>query len=128
MSSFHFLSLEQLESSPFKPQFDSLIPSLHSPYTHFLLFSLSDELIGVACYNQYNSYIGNVIIKDSHRGNGYCKPMMKELMSRVKAKEYNLDVYCRNQIAVKCYKELGFKVVEKISSLEWEDYYVMKFS
>lgn len=62
------------------------------------------------------AWLENVLIYKKFRGLGYSKFLLRKainLMKRMKIKTINLHVKHDNNVAIKSYKNIGFKITEK---------------
>ena len=58
--------------------------------------------------------LNNIVIKKDYRGNGLSSILLKKLIDIAKSKnckQFNLEVSCLNQPAIKLYKKFGFNQV-----------------
>jgi len=80
-----------------------------------------DRLIGlVAVYMNDLSlkvaFITNVSVEQEHQGKGIAKKLLQrsiKKMSLLKFEEIQLEVSEQNKVAMKVYKELGFKIIDE---------------
>ena len=91
--------------------------------TNFYPFTLEDEgkVIGHFILRKPDENtdvirIGFIIIDSSIKGRGYGKKLIVEAINFAKekllAKKINLGVFTNNENALKCYKSVGFKVID----------------
>jgi ribosomal protein S18 acetylase RimI-like enzyme len=86
----------------------------------------NDELIGlVAVYcnssDHLCAYITNVSVLPSFAGTGIASKLMqycKDELSAIGFKSIELEVSCKNKIAIALYKKNGFNIVEKNSTVQ----------
>lgn len=72
--------------------------------------------------HEREGYLGFIFVIDAYRGQGVSKRIMQQLIDWAKAQgvhDFYLDVYARNQSAIRAYEKLGFEassVAMKLSS------------
>jgi ribosomal protein S18 acetylase RimI-like enzyme len=86
-----------------------------------LRLSLSEGLFPTVSKDEY--YLSKIGINPSFKGKGYGSVLMdKYLEQGVKRglNKYRLDVFAKNQIAIKCYEKHGFKIDKETTTKNGE--------
>lgn len=96
------------------------LASYFIPERGFMLLLINDgEIIGIsaAMFHQakrsrHNADIYWVFVNKNHRGKGYSKMLLTEVMNRIKQnpeiRKISLNVNATQEVAIKIYKQLGF--------------------
>lgn len=80
----------------------------------YLVAELDGKIIGGAGFRNIlgDGEITNVAIESAHRGHGYGKILVRELLNKGRemgAEEFTLEVRVSNEPAIRLYESLGFK-------------------
>lgn len=99
-------------SMPWKA--DDFIDMIRRDNLTYLVAELDGTIIGGAGFRNVlgDGEITNVAIKSAHRGRGYGKILVRELLKKGRemgADEFTLEVRVSNTPAIKLYESLGFK-------------------
>ena len=116
------LSDLELISDKLENEFDDfwnyniLKSELQNPYCIYLCCKLNNKIIGFAGITIVldTAELNNIVIKKSERGNGFSLALLEKLIEIAKShncKKINLEVSDSNNIAIKLYKNFGFKQV-----------------
>ena len=103
---------EECFSMPWKP--DDFRQMIENDNMTYVVATLDGEIIGGAGLRCIltDGEITNVAITKEHRGKGYSKPMLDNLMElgrKLGCEAFTLEVRVSNESAIRLYKSLGFK-------------------
>lgn len=79
-------------------------------------------LVAVGTYKNLKSWIMPIQISEEYRGYNLSKQLMKVAITELGAK--HLGVYADNEVAIKLYKDYGFKIYKKLRSDKYLVYYM----
>ncbi|MDY5640833.1 MAG: ribosomal protein S18-alanine N-acetyltransferase [Lachnospiraceae bacterium] len=103
---------EECFSMPWKP--DDFRQMIENDNMTYVVLILDGEVIGGAGLRCIltDGEITNVAITKKHRGKGYAKPMLENLMElgrKLGCEAFTLEVRVSNEPAIRLYKSLGFR-------------------
>ena len=96
--------------------YNTLKNDIESTISSSFCYIINNEIVGFASISIIldTAELNNIVIKKSKRGNGYSSLLLKDIIKiakEKKCKKVNLEVASNNNVAVKLYKNFGFKQV-----------------
>lgn len=96
--------------------YNILKKEIKSPASIYLVGKHGSEIVGFAgiTITLDTAELNNIVIKKSHRGNGYASQLLNELIKIALQKvciKINLEVASSNIVAINLYKKFGFEQV-----------------
>lgn len=92
----------------------------HPNNTLYFMIYKGHDVIGTSRLiyniNSKTGYINMVFTNSKYRNKSICQINLEKLIALTKLKMYELEVDIENITAIKCYENVGFKVIKKIKN------------